>query len=236
MSVISLMPLLRSREQERAKNAKSTMKEKQRLCDMQRSLHDAIVASTDPVVVNLCAQKLGLAYKGEIALGAPDELIVLYDYTLYEHRVGGQTPIERFAKASPPAEGSDQAMLLNAMLAAKYSIYEITRVEPLLGVEVRDIIRETTLFLVDYGFSISATPDMWFAGHTVVLPQLNMTTGAFLPADDSVVQEALRRRAKFAAAAGGTLKDLTREQQTELATTVTRMALRNGAGEMIAYI
>jgi hypothetical protein len=236
MSVISLLPLLRSREKERAKTARSKTKVKQRLTDVLRSLHDTLTDRLDSSVVHLCAKKLGLSHKGEVVLGAPQEMNVLYDYTLHEHRPDGLNAIERFVKESPPVEGSDEALILNALLAAKFSVFEVTRIEPLLGVELRDIVRETTLFMVDYALSLTATTDMWCAGNYLALPEFNMFTGAFLPVDDAVVEEALHRRAKFAATAGGTLKDLTPQQQTELATTVIRMALRHGAGEMVGYV
>jgi len=83
-------------------------------------------------------------------------------------------------------EGSDEAGYLRDMNAAWYSLFLIERMEPDVGICVKDVIRHTTHLLIDFGFSQSALPGKLMASRVVPQTGFIMTTGASLPLSDAM--------------------------------------------------
>src|SRR5215204_6199373 len=156
-----------------------------RLREVSRSLHNRLIKQIPKPVLTSSAERLGLlspgpGRHGEEVLLLEDEyeISVLMDYCLYHGRQceDGRTVIERAITEAPPAAGSDEQRLLQAMQDARFSVFAVEEAAPGIGVHVRDLLRDEPLFLVDIGFSQTADPGLVLAGNVVSLPGLSMTT------------------------------------------------------------
>ena len=68
----------------------------------------------------------------------------------------GCNGIQRFLERSPPPADSDEMRILQVKLAALYSLFMISHVEPGLGVEFQDIFSGWTYPLIDVNYRLTA--------------------------------------------------------------------------------
>ena len=125
------------------------------------------------------AKRLGLlspgpGRHGEDVLPLEDEyeISVLMDYCLYHGRRDGRTVIDRAVADIPPDAGTDERLLLQAMQEARFSVFAVEEAEPGVGVQVRDLLRDESLFLVDIGFSQTADTGLVLAGRLMARARL----------------------------------------------------------------
>jgi hypothetical protein len=218
----------------------SLIEQYQRLRQKQRALHNDLITRLPEGLLVECAERLGLV-SGVQANGRPllafddeHEMSVLMDYCIYLGRRDGQTVIDRMLAESPPPDGTDELVLLQAMQQATYSMFMVEEVIPDVGVSVRDALHNERLLLVDLGLGQSAPPGYVFAGNIVSPAGISMTTGAMLP----VELEALR---EIQATVGDQLDAIPDRDfaatdpdlQAELATVVIRACLANGASSRV---
>jgi hypothetical protein len=212
-----------------------------RLREVSRSLHNRLIKQIPKPVLTSSAERLGLLSPGpgrhgeEILLLEDEyEISVLMDYCLYHGRQDGQTVIDRALTADPPPARSDKRLLLQAMQAARFSVFAVEEITPGIGVQVLDLLRDEALFLVDIGFSETATPGLVLAGNIISLPELSMTTGAMLPVDRTIVEDLLQHLpSRFSTATVGQFRQLSANDQSELAGFVTHACLAGGAASHV---
>jgi hypothetical protein len=184
------------------------------------------------------ARRLGLLRdKKTVALDTEDEIAVLMDFCLQDLRRQGRTAIERYLANSPPPPDSDAMVLLQAKMKSWYSLFAMESTEPGVGVHVRDLLRDETLFLVDVGFSQTGRPGLVLACRVMSPAGINMTAGAGLPAgvlDESMRSEFLHRVTKDFPSVD--FHHLTPEQESKIAAKIIRGCLQRGAAEHIAYL
>ena len=144
--------------------------------------------------------------------------------------------IQRYREQSPPPTGSDEMVVLTAMLEGYYSLVEVINIEPGVGLTVRDHLRGGTHFLADIGMSQTAQRGNVFATRLFFVEEAGflMTGGAGLPVTPKVfvgIQRELERtfgpETDFAR--------LTPDQEADLAATVIRTCLEAGMGSRILY-
>src|SRR5205814_1677927 len=83
-------------------------------------------------------RKLGILKKNRLELDAEDEVAVLADYCIHDVRRQGMNAVDRYLAESPPPEGSDEMVILQAMREARFSAFLVEGREPGVGVHVRD--------------------------------------------------------------------------------------------------
>jgi hypothetical protein len=217
--------------------------EYRRLREVSRSLHNRLIKQIPKPVLTASAERLGLlspgpGRHGEEVLLLEDEyeISVLMDYCLYHGRQagGGRTVIERMVAEAPPAAGSDEELLLQAMQDARFSVFAVEEAVPGLGVHVRDLLRDEPLFVVDIGFSQTAAPGLMLAGNVISLPGLSMTTGAMLPVDRPIVEDLVEHLpGRFATSTVGQFRQLPPNDQSELAAFVIHACMAGGAASYV---
>lgn len=200
-------------------------------------LNNRLVQTLSRSVVNEGGKKLGILKGKVLTLDTEDEIAVLMDYCLHDLRRDGVNAVEQYLRASAPTPESDEWILLQALRQARYSLFATEATEPGVGVHARDLLRDEPLFIVDVGFSRSASVGMVLAARIVSPEGINMTTGAALPV--GVLSPADRTR--FLEGVKTTFRDvdfrnLSPEESSQLATTVIRTCLKKGAAERIAYV
>ena len=102
------------------------------------------------------ARRLGIARGRTLILGSEDELTLVCDLSLYARQGGRKRPLDRYAASQRFAQDSDEARVLDAMLAARFALIRVERRHPEAGLIVRDFMREEEFWLVDEGMESSA--------------------------------------------------------------------------------
>jgi hypothetical protein len=199
-------------------------------------LNHRLVKTLSKSVLDEGGKKLGTLKKNVLVLDTEDEIVVLMDYCIHDVRRQGVNAVERYLAESPPAPDSEEMVLLQAMRQARYSLFAVEAAEPGVGVHVRDLLRDEPLFLVDVGFSRTATPGLVLAARVMAPEGISQTTGAALPF--GVLPAA--NRAEFLGGLATTfklpdLRHLSPEGAGELAAAVIRTCLQSGAAEHIQY-
>jgi hypothetical protein len=179
------------------------------------------------------ARKLGLWHKGQLVLGAEDELSVLMDYCIYNVYRKGQNAVQRMLAEAPPSD-LDERAILGAQANARYSLFQVSEVEKGVGVSLVDALRKDELFVVDVGFGSSARRGIGFAGRIIPLDGYFMTGGAMLPFDERTVKRAERDLDRWLARVTD-FDRLTPAEDAEFTAQVIRSCLESGASEHIAY-
>jgi hypothetical protein len=214
-----------------------------RLREVSRSLHNRLIKQIPKPVLTSSAERLGLlspgpGRHGEEVLLLEDEyeISVLMDYCLYHGRAGwnGRTVINHALAEAPPAAGSDALLLLQAMQEARFSVFAVDEAVPGIGVQVRDLLRDEPLFVVDIGFSQTADPGLLLAGNVISLPGWSMTTGAMLPVDRTIVEDLLQHLpGRFSTATVSQFRQLSPQDQSERAGCVIHACLARGAASHV---
>lgn len=200
-------------------------------------LNNRLVETLPRSVLDEGGKKLGILKRNVLTLDTEDELSVLMDYCIYDVRRKGANAVEHYLTTSPPAGDSDEMVLLQAMRQARYTLVAVEAVEPGVGVHVRDLLRDESLFLVDIGFSRTASRGMVLAARVMAPEGTSITTGAPLlvgvlpPAERDKFLDALLGPFK-----GADFRNLSPGRASELVATIIRTCLRRGAAERIEYV
>lgn len=194
-----------------------------------RDLHTELMHTLPKGMFTECGRKLGCLVGGTLVFETEDEASVLMDYCLYDGWSGQHNAVTRFVANRPYAAGTDQALLLDAMLRARYSLFQVESVAEGLGVNCRDILRGDGGTIVDEGLGNTAAPGVIVAGRLVVLPELSMTTGAGLVIDADTLEDIQKVLEDGAQGIGqADFNNLTRQEAAVLSSMIIRCALARG--------
>jgi hypothetical protein len=167
------------------------------------------------------------------------ELAVLYDYCIYDHRelARAGNAVERLAAHAPPPVGSDERLVLEAALAAKYRVVKVDEPVDGVGAQVTDLLRAESFLLVDRGLAMSARPGQLFATRVIAPDGIHMTTGAVLPISDDDVLLDIRDElgTELGDDADERLGSLTTRERARLSAAIIRVCLAHGTSSGIAY-
>jgi hypothetical protein len=195
-----------------------------------RDMHSELLKSLPKGTLTECGQKLGFMVDGTLVFETEDEASVLMDYCLYDGRSGQHNAVTRFLAEQPYPAGTDQAILLDAMSRARYSLFQVESVAEGLGVNCRDVLRGDGGTIVDEGLGNTAAPGVILASRLVVLPELSMTTGAGLVIDADTLEDIQKVLEDGAQGIGqADFNNLTRQEAAELSSIIIRCALSRGA-------
>lgn len=95
----------------------------QRLRTTQRSLNNILTDKLPRGAEEQCGKALGMYQDGTLFFDSEDEIPVLIDYCIYDYWWDGHNTIERYVAQTPVDPGSDEGILLEAMLGARYSLF-----------------------------------------------------------------------------------------------------------------
>jgi len=133
------------------------------------------------------AKKLGFWQDGTLMFDNMDQSCVLFDQAIHGYLRDGRNAVDRYLAEHPPEPGSDHEALLIAKKHAFYSIFQVERIVPNVGVHVHDILRNRWQFLADVGFSQTAVVGVVLATRVLPFEEFIMTAGAALPVDANTV-------------------------------------------------
>ena len=91
-------------------------------------------------------------------LNTEDEFPLLNDLVLYAGQAGRTRPLDRYASSQQLSPGSDEARVLEAMLAARFVLIRVGEAHPQAGLIVKDLMRDREFWLVDEGLESRPPP------------------------------------------------------------------------------
>jgi hypothetical protein len=127
--------------------------EYKRLWPLIPALHARIGKLAAKDAIRACAKRLGmLARQGArsgIHFEHELEVDIFQDYLIYMHRPRGISLVRQMLNRNPYPQGSDERLLLEGMVQARFSLFWIREVLPEGGFLALDVIRGETLLILD---------------------------------------------------------------------------------------
>ena len=177
------------------------------------------------------ARRIGLAVGKTLVAESMDELTLAFDLALYTAPPGRSRGIERYARSAAVPAGSDDEVVLQAMRQARFSVWQVERRHEAVGLVVQDLMRETSLWLVDESLEQTAPEGMSVAMRVIMPEAFAMTCGVIVPVDgmllDEVFEEVLGRIRGEADAIAN---------DRRFATTIYRMAVLEGLMDQVGFV
>jgi len=135
------------------------------------------------------ARRLGLARGKTLILDDMEEMNYVCDLAIRTASAGRSRAIDRFAVSARLAAGSDEALVLEAMRAAHFSILVIERRHETAGLIATDVFRRAKVWLVDIGLE-SSMPDGGMMATRLFAPErFAMTAGVNVPFDLDIIED-----------------------------------------------
>ncbi len=137
---------------------------------------------------------LGIRRDGVLIFDNEDMTSVMMDCCIYDWYEDGKNPVQKYAAMHPAKPGTDESVLLDAFLRARYGLVVTESVVAGAGVYCKDVLNGGEFFLMDVGLSQSIDgPNAGLATRIVPMGEYWMTSGAGLPiASRDAVHDALR--------------------------------------------
>jgi hypothetical protein len=137
------------------------------------------------------ARRLGLTVGKTLVAESEEELTLAFDLAIYTAPAGRSRAIDRYRAAARLDEGSDEALVLDAMCRARFSVWRIERRHETVGFTVSDVIRQAEAWLVDESLERTAPEGAAIAARLCRPEAFAMTSGVVVPVDREMLEEAL---------------------------------------------
>jgi hypothetical protein len=177
------------------------------------------------------ARRLGLAQGKTLILDDMEEMNYVYDLAIHTAPTGRSRAIDRYARSVRLAAGSDEALVLEAMRAARFSVLVIERRHAAVGLIATDLFRRSEVWLVDIGLE-SSVPDGAMMATRLYTPEgFSMTAGVNAPFDLEMIENLSAELPRHLGQRK--LTDLLDDRR--FAETIYRVALADGIMNRVAY-
>ena len=176
------------------------------------------------------ARRLSLAQGKRLVLDSMDDLNLVFDLAIHTAPKDRSRTIDRYARAAGLSPQSDEALVLDAMRNARFSIIGILRRHDVAGLVVEDLFRGGEVWLVDEALESSLPDGAALATRLCILEGFAMTAGVLVPVDIELIEDAI-----------ADTPQLLRNRREELiddrrfAEAIYRVALASGVMEQVAY-
>jgi hypothetical protein len=130
------------------------------------------------------AKRLGLSDGKALRVSHEDELTLVFDLLLYTSPSRGRSRgIDRYAQARPPVPGTDDARVLSALQASRFSLFQVQGRHPTIGLMLEDLLREDEVWLVDESLETSAQIGAVLSTRLARPDTFAITCGVLVPID-----------------------------------------------------
>ncbi len=196
---------------------------------LSMALHNRIVETIPRQAFEEIGEAIGILQSGILVFDSEDMSAVMADCCLYAWFENGKNLVRRYAEAHPAKPGTDESLLLQACLQAKYRVLGVQSAAPGAGLYCHDALDGEELFLMDLALSQSVpSGNVALATRTLPMGEYWMTAGAGLPIDsDTDVLAAVRQ------IQSGRRPPL--ETPAVLELSIIRACLAAGAADHVAY-
>ena len=159
-------------------------------------LNQRMVKTIPKEAIHDMGRALGILRDGKLYFETEDVSSVLMDCCIHDWVKGGKTVLQRFVETQAPPAGTDEHYLLQAYLRAKFCVLIPKDLVRGAGVQCWDSLSKQDMFIMDMGFSHSASVNALpiLATRTIPLGDYWMTGGAALPSGSSAIAVAMKIR------------------------------------------
>jgi hypothetical protein len=207
-----------------------------RLRRLGMAVNQTLVSRLSKDVLEEGARKLGILRKGVMVFDSEDETSVLMDFCIHDVRRHGRTAAEQFLAESPYPPGSDEAVYLESLKDAYYSVFAVESRQPGVHVGLRDLVSGASCQIVDTGLSRTAETGFVLASRLIAPDNIPMTGGAALPMGMLPPQGQSNALTELVALVKSTMgRARTPEERSEVIATLIRNCLQVGMSSHITY-
>lgn len=129
------------------------------------------------------AKRIGLSGGKVFTTDSDAELTLAYDLAVYTARAGRPRAIDRCARSRRNGQDPDEALLLEALCASRFSVFRAVGRRQPVGVRLEDLMRGGEVWLLDEGLQQSAEPGALFPMRVAPIERFVVTCGAVIPLD-----------------------------------------------------
>jgi len=190
----------------------------------------AVLDVVAPDVVMDYAKRLGLTRGKVVVLDRTEDMTLAFDLAIYLAKPGRSHPFDRYARAAQFPPGSDEAIVLEAMRHARFSIWRIERLHETAGLVLRDLLRQGETWLMDESMEKNPPLGGDLAGRLPTPESFAMTTGVLVPVTRGLMQEVFDKTPALQRATADAIA-----QDQRFATAIYRAAVGRGAMESVRY-
>lgn len=182
-------------DEDRLQSRDQVLARYRQLREVGKRHHEGVLkfVSTDSILRH--ARRLGLAEGKRLILDDIEEMNFVFDLAIYSASAGRTRAIDRYAKSAHCLAGSDEALMLEAMCTAQFSVLLVDRHHDAAGLVVTDLANGATKWLVDMGLESSLPDGTLMAARLYTPERFCMTAGVVVPFDLDMVEELPRRMA-----------------------------------------
>jgi hypothetical protein len=152
-----------------------------RLREISKRHHHEVLNFISGDAILRQARRLGMARGKSLILEDMDEMNYICDLAIHTAPAGRSRAIDRYARSARLAAQSDEALVLEAMRAAYFSILVIERRHETAGLVATDLFRRAEVWLIDIGLE-SSMPDGGIIATRLFTPErFAITAGVQVP-------------------------------------------------------
>jgi hypothetical protein len=199
-----------------------------RLRQTSREHHEAVLDIIAPDVVLDWARRLDLTQGKTVVIESENELILPEDLAIYLPRLGRSHPLDRYARAAQFAPGSDEAIVLEAMHHARFSLWRVERRHQTAGLILRDLLRDEEVWLVDEAMEKEAPPGVEMAARLLKPEDFAMTARIIVPVTPDLMEKVFVSAPALRSAQGNVLA-----RDPRFAIGIYRAAVATGAMDSV---
>jgi hypothetical protein len=159
--------------------------------EISRRHHSAVLKFLAKDTVISQARRIGLAQGKTLVLDSMEDLILVFDLLIHTAPKDRSRAIDRYARAARLAPEIDEALVLEGMRNARFSIISSVRRHAVAGLIVKDLFRGSECWLVDEGLESSLPEEAVLATRMFTLEGFAMTAGVLVPLDTELIEYAI---------------------------------------------
>lgn len=201
-----------------------------RLRQIGNEHHQAVLDVIAPDVVLGWAKRLGLTRGRTVVLESEHDMTLAEDLAIYLARPSRSHPLDRYARAARLAPGSDEAIVLEAMRQAHFSLWRVERRHETMGLVLRDLLRDEDIWLVDEAMEKNARPGLEMAARLLKPEGFAMTARIVVPVTPDLTEEVFARAPALRRVQGDALA-----RASHFAIGVYRAAVATGAMDSVRF-
>ena len=165
----------------------------------------AVLDIIAPDVLLDWAKRLGLTEGRKVLLESEHEMTLAEDLATYVPRLGRSHPLDRYARAAQFAPDSDEAIVLDAMRYARFSVWRVERRHETAGLILRDVLRGEETWLVDETMEKNPPLGVEIAGRLLRPEGFAMTARIVVPISPVLLKKVFDRTPALRRAEGDVL-------------------------------
>ena len=140
-----------------------------------------------------------------MVLESEHDMTLVEDLATYLPRPGRSHPLDRYARTARFAPDSGEAIVLEAMRHARFSLWRVERRHETAGLILQDLLRGGAIWLVDETMEKSAPHGVEMAARLLQPESFAMTARIIVPVTSDLMEEVFTRAPALRRTQGDTL-------------------------------